>query len=151
MPPTFGYPLLPPSAVEPPPDHHRLPLDHRRLPPDHHRPSPTTTNHRRATTKPPLDCYRTTTGRRRTTTSHHRPPSNHHRLPPDHCRSPPTTANRRQTAKGIFGNEQNFSRNLIHLPNTPKYACLGKLFSGIIFLELRFPRRKIETPYQTHP
>ena len=125
------------------------------------------TLHSRATTGPPRpppttvgplsDDRRPSRDHHWTTTDHHQNISEHHRTIADPCQTTArrTAADPRRTtagcwtAKGIFGNEQNFPGNLILLPNVLKYTCLGKLFSGIIFLRLRFSGMKIETLYQT--
>ena len=78
--------------------------------------------------------------------------ANHRRTaigPPPIVAEPLSTAAGCWTANGIFGNEQNFPRNLILLLNAPKYTCLEKLFLGIIFPRLKFLGMKIETFYQT--
>ena len=76
------------------------------------------------------------TGLPPSTTSYHPPPPDHHQSLP--------------FAKGVFRNVQNIPRNsIIHLSIALKNTCLGKLFLGIIFLEILFPKMKVQTSYQT--
>ena len=81
---------------------------------------------------------------------HHHPSLDHHRPPPDHRPLPPATGPSPST-RNIFGNVQNISENSIRLSNALKNTCLKKLFSGVIFLEILFPKMKIQTSYQTLP
>ena len=84
-------------------------------------------------------CHRTTAGCCRTIAEL---PLNNAELPSAATGPPPATGLRR-TFKGFFENEQNILGNSIRLPNTLKNTCLRKLFLGITFPEIGFPKMKI--------
>ena len=114
-PPTIGYP-------QSPPDHHQLPPDHRGPPPPMAQPPQAAIKSLVATPEP----LATT--------------ADSHRTAADHCR----TTTRCWTAKGIFGNKQNFLENLISLPNAPKYICLEKTIPKDNMPGIKIPKMKIE-------